>query len=421
MRLLCLGVLVLASGITCVKASWWFTEVNWSPDPSPYVDDSIDSLDWRPQGDYALIAGSQGLYRYEYPTGPLTYQAFANADLDYVTWAPDGSHAMITGGSHLYRYEHAVGGFGSLTEVTAVQKGSTSDVVTFYAIVWNPADPQGPPYLTANYQTGSSHQIRIYRYDPTQTPYQAYWDFSGGTTYAQSFAYLPVSAAFQADGDYFVIADKSSQGIHVYDPDNSTFPKQVSGAMQQYEHPSQVGNACAVTMSPRSNKRFVLLKGNGEVQRLTQQGLPATFVWDEPGGPDMVNYAGDADYSGDGSYAIIVEREAWSPYHRIGLFNDNGDLAGGIDLLSLPNQRTLRIIAVDWHPFAPIGLIAGEDRWIIRFETDILPTPTPTAVQLPTRTPTPVPIPAAGASSTILLILMLGLLITSACSKNKSR
>jgi len=402
---------VLALGFCSAPpiAAWSFLEVNYAPDASPYVDDNIDSIDWRPQGDYALIAGSDGLYRYEYPNGPLTYQAFSNVNLDFVTWAPDGSFALATGGARIFRYEHAETGFGTVSEITSIQRSSPDDTITFYQALWNPAEPESLPYIVTNYY-GASHQIRIFRYEQGHTPYEVWPDFSGGSTYVQGWQYIPLSAAFQADGDYFVIADRNSSGIFVYDPDQSTFPGS-GGAMQFDDWPSRVGNACAVTMSPVSGARVVLLKGNGEVQRLRQTGLPATWVWDEPGSPDMTDARGGAAYSSDGYRAIVVERALWTPYHRIATFGPDGEQTGGIDLTQIA-ARQLRIDAVDWHPSAPMGLMAGEDRWIIRFQGSGWPTatatpgpsytPTLTPTIGPSRTPTatPPPFPTATPSPT---------------------
>ncbi len=422
MRKVFIFFLLLFLFVSGSNGAWWFEEINYSPAGSPYEDDSIESIDWRPQGDYAVIASSEVLLRYEYPAGPLTYAIYPDMNLDRIKWAPDGSYALITGGTHIYRYEHSETGFGSVTELTSIEKNDPSDTVTFYDVVWNPAAPQSPPYITTNYESGT-HQIRVYRYEPGHSPDELWIDYSGGTTYASQWDYIPISAAFQADGDYFVIADKSDTGIYVYDPDGSTFPKEVSGSMQFYYSPGNVGNACAVTMSPVSGKRFVLLKGSGEVQRLTQTGLPPTFEWDEPGGPNMTNYRGDADYSGTGLKAVVVEREMWSPYHRIGTFDNDGNFTGGIDTVTLSEQRSLRIDAVDWHPYAGMGLMAGEDRWIIRFQTDEIPTvtptqgPTDTPVPIPTFTPTPFPTPSVPAMKTysiLLLMLLMGTILIRA-------
>ncbi|MBN2055802.1 hypothetical protein JW905_12815 [bacterium] len=393
-------VAMVSIGVPAARAGWTFAEINYSPG-AWNEDDGIESISWRPQGDYALIAGSEYLFRYEYPDGPLSYQSYPGLNMDLVEWAPDGSYALLTGGTHIYRYEHAETGFGTVTELTSIQRTSPTDTVTFYDIAWNPAEPTALAYVISNYH-GSSHQIRMYRYEPGGTPYELAYDFSGGTTYAWTSEYIPISMAFQADGDYIVIANKTSSyaGVFVFDPDQSTFPKEPSGAMQFFDNPGDIGNACAVTMSPISGTRFVLLKGSGDVQRLTQTGLPPTFVFDAPGSPSMTDYRGDADYSGNGLRAVVVERQAWTPYHRIATFDENGDQAGGIDLIGLPEQRLLRIDAVDWHPTAPMGLMAGEDRWMIRFETDEIPTPDPTLVPVPSATSTPSPSPTQNPTMT---------------------
>jgi len=409
------------------SGAWTFAELNYSPG-----NDIFDSgIAWRPQGDYALIvyngASSDGLIRYEYPAGTLQAQAFAGKTLYRIAWAPDGSYALLTGGTRLYRYEHSAIGFGTMTEVSSIQKAAPADVVTFYDMVWDPAHPQNPAYITTNYQSGSSHFVRIYRYQQGLLPNDASYEFTGGTTYAYSWAYSPVSAAFQADGDYLVIAEKGYlEGFYVYDPDQSTFPKNPNGTMQSFTRTGSVGNADAIAMSSIPGNRVVLLKGNGIVQRAVQTGIPASFALSDAGGPSMTDYEGDIAFSYDGTRAVAVDGQIWTPYHQIGVFDAAG--SGSTVNVTGITQRTIRIRVVAWHPAAPMGLMGGEDGWLIRFDTDTVPTPTPaasptatqtptpvftpTATQTPTRTPTataastptPAPVPASTATGTIVLV-----------------
>lgn len=428
------AIFIFAIGIPVVNASWTFDELNWSP--GAYGDDDyIYQIDWRPQGDYALIAAGDGLYRYNHDTGVLEYQDLGTRKARAVQWSRDGTYALISNNTSIYRYDHSETGFGTMTTITDIQGTAT---LTFYEVVFNPDESDTLAYITANrVSSSSSHQLTIYRYDSDASP-QIYADYSGGTTYAMSSAFGGMSAVFQADGDYIVISNKLangySEGIFVYDPDQSTFPKIPAGAMQWFSRTSYLGNACAVTMGKAPDQRFVLVKGNGYVQRTVQTGLPATFnTWDQPGpSPSMALYSGDADYSYDGMLGIVVERESISPYHRIGTFDETGDAVEGVDLIGLPEQRDLRINAVAWHPSTHTGLMGGEERWLIHFSTDNIPSPTPEPTVTPTMTttpeptttsppitfppthtpePTPVPVPASGTSGILLLLVGIGLLI----------
>jgi len=385
---LCVFIFISFTRIAPVSASWTFTEVNYSPGGYIY------QIDWRPQGDYALIAAGEILYRYNDGSGVLEYLNLGSRDAYNVQWSPDGTFALISDYQDIYRYDHAASGFGTITDITDIQASGT---VTFNEVVFSP-DPADPlAYITANREsTGGQHFLTVYRYDPAGSP-QIYADYSGGTTYANTWEFGGISAAFQADGDYIVISNKLANGyseyLFVYDPDQSTFPKEGSGVMQSFPRPGHVGNACAVTMGKASGQRFVLLKGNGQTQRTVQIGIPATFDnWDEPGpSPSMCDYSGDADYSYDGMIGIVVERQTWSPYHRIGTFDATEDAIAGVDLIGLPTQRPLRLNAVDWHPSSHTGLIGGEDRWLIHFSTDSVPSPTPEPTVTPTATLTPIP------------------------------
>lgn len=438
---------LLLLGTATGYASWTFDELNWSPGGS-FDDDYIYQISWRPQGDYALVAAGDGIYRYNHGPGTLEYLDLGSRKARAVQWSRDGSYALISYNTSIYRYDHAETGFGTISTITDIQGGAT---LTFYEVVFNPVSSDPLAYITANRaSSSSSHQLVVLRYDPDASP-QIYADYTGGTTYAMSSAFGGMSAVFQADGDYIVISNKLangySEGIFVYDPDQSTFPKLPAGNMQWFSRTSYLGNTCAVTMGKASNQRFVLVRGNGYVQRTIQTGLPASFnTWDQPGpAPSMAMYSGDADYSFDGMLGIVVERESWSPYHRIGTFNQNGDAVEGVDLIGLPLQRTIRLNAVAWHPSTHTGLIGGEERWLIHFSTDNIPTPTvePTATPTATTTPTPTitptptvtpeptstsppltfpptstsspappPVPASGATGVHMLLLGIGLLMT---------
>ena len=382
---------VLWFGTVTGYAAWTFDEINWSPG-GYYDDDYIYQISWRPQGDYALVAAGDGLFRYNHGAGTLEYLDLGSRNARGVQWSRDGAYALISNNTSIYRYDHADTGFGTISTITDIQGGAT---LTFYEVVFNPSPGDPLAYITANRAaSSSSHQLTIYRYDPDASP-QIYADYSGGTTYAMSSAFGGMSAVFQADGDYIVISNKLangySEGIFVFDPDQSTFPKLPAGAMQWFPRTSYLGNTCAVTMGKATDQRFVLVRGNGNVQRTVQTGLPATFnIWDQPGpAPDMATYSGDADYSYDGMLGIVTERESWSPYHRIGTFDETGDAIEGVDLLGLPVQRTIRLNAVAWHPSTHTGLIGGEERWLIRFSTTNIPSPTPPPTETPTVTVTP--------------------------------
>ncbi|MBN1297699.1 hypothetical protein JXA80_13040 [bacterium] len=390
--MVCLAV--IGAGIDgSATASWTFTEINWSPGGSG-DDDSIYQIAWRPQGDYALIAAGDGIFRYNHDTGTLEYLDLGSRNARGVQWSQAGDYALITNIGQLYRYDHAATGFGPITTITDIQASGT---VTFYEVVFSPDVGNPQAYITANRAgTSSSHQLTLFRYDPLGSP-QVYADYSGGTTYAMSSAFGGISAAFQADGDYIVLSNKVAngynEGIFVYDPDQSTFPKEAAGNMQWFSRTSYLGNACAVTMGRAPGQRFVLVKGNGYTQRTTQAGVPASFVnWDQPGpSPHMSLYSGDADYSYDGMMGIVVERDTSNPYHRIGTFDGVGDAVAGVDLIGLPIQRSISLLAVAWHPSTHTGLIGGQDRWLILFMYTG-PTATPSATPTMTSTPTVPPI-----------------------------
>ena len=56
-------------------AVWTFSDVNPPGGSStPAVFNS--GIAWRPQGDYAIIAATDGLYRYDYPSGTLSYASY---------------------------------------------------------------------------------------------------------------------------------------------------------------------------------------------------------------------------------------------------------------------------------------------------------------------------------------------------------
>ncbi|HPQ39719.1 MAG TPA: hypothetical protein PLV45_05040, partial [bacterium] len=253
-------------------AAWTFSEVNWSPGGT-WDDDYIYQIDWRPQGDYALIAAGDGIYRYNDGSGVLEYLDLGARKARNVQWSPDGAFALISNGTEIYRYDHAATGFGAISDITDIQVSGTA---TFYEVVFSPDPSDSLAYIMANREsTSGQHQLTIYRYDPAGSP-QIYADYSGGTTYANTWEFGAISAAFQADGDYIVISNKLansySEGVFVYDPDQSTFPKESDGNMQWFQRTGHIGNACAVTMSPVSGQRFFLLKGNGQVQRAIQTG-----------------------------------------------------------------------------------------------------------------------------------------------------
>ncbi|MCD4652381.1 hypothetical protein K8T06_00415, partial [bacterium] len=71
------------------------------------------------------------------------------------------------------------------------------------------------------------------------------------------------------------------------------------------------------------------------------------------------------------------------------------------------NQTGVRITALEWHPTEQMGLMAGGNRWIFKFEDDQIPTPTPTPTS---NTPTPtspplLPIPTTGTPGILMLLV----------------
>ena len=403
--------------------AWNFQEVN-APGSSTSIIDS--GIAWRPQGDYALIARDEILYRYEYATGILSFEIHSGENLWRAEWSPSGEYALITGNTEIYRYDHAAGGFGTLTEITSIQGSGTYSAINFFDIVFNPAAPDDPPYISSNRQQGSDKMLVLYRYDPMADP-QVYWDYSGGTSYNAGGGYMsfaPVSMAFQADGDYIVVANRyglEGQGFHVYDPDQSTFPTRTGGAMQYFS--GNIGNANVVVMSPVSGSRFVLIKGTGVVRRFVEQSMPATFVESDPGGGWYTTiFGGDGGYSYDGTRALFLEQQEWTPNHKFMTFNSAGAFVQHVDILGITN-RTVRLYAACWHPFQPMGLMAGEDGWIIRFECTDVPTPTapplltPTPSETPSPSPspestsTPIPVPVTSMASTAFLLILISAVI----------
>jgi len=422
LRISLLTILLTIAFLHSANAAWIFDEINWSPGGS-YENDYIYQISWRPQGDYALIAAGDGIYRYNHDSETLEYLDLGSRKARAVQWSQSGDYALISDLSEIYRYDHSESGFGTISTITDIQGSAT---LTFYEVVFNPDAGDPLAYITTNKaNSSSSHQLVIYRYDPAASP-QIYADYSGGTTYAISSEFGGMSAVFQADGDYIVISNKLgngySEGIFVFDPDQSTFPKEVSGAMQWFPRSSYLGNTCAVTMGKAPDQRFVLVKGSGYVQRAIQSGLPASFnTWDQPGpSPSMTTWMGDGDYSYDGNLGIVVERGNHSPYHRIGTFDENGDAVAGVDLIGLPVQRSIRLNAVAWHPSTHTGLIGGEERWLIHFTNTSFPTPTPspTVTPLPvtpepTNTPPAVPLSQAGNPWFIFLVLSFSIILVS--------
>ena len=379
MRCALVLIVVMFEAAPGALAAWNFVELNYSPGEAVVT----NGIDWRPQGDYAVIAARVGLFRVDYPGWAISYQAYPGASLVNVTWAPDGSYALITGADDkLYRYEHSGSGFGAVNEITSIEMNGAA-ALTFYDSIWDPTNLDDPAYICVNRESGSGqHQIYIYRYDPGASPFQVYWDGpANGTTEASNWEYGPVSAAFQADGDYLVIASKFangwSGGFFVYDPDQSRFPKDVSGAMQFFDDVGSVGNANAVAMPAIAgqDKRFVLLKGNGMVQRIEETtGLPPNFgAFEDPSPPctiGMNDFGGDIACSYEGSRCLAVDSQTWSP-HTLVAFDENGTCASTTGLSGA--DRSIRLYSVNWHPAAPVGLVAGQDRWILRFDTDEIP------------------------------------------------
>ncbi len=380
-----------------VMADWTFTTVN----PAGSSGDIIQNqgIAWRPQGDYALIAGMDGLYRYDYTSENLAWQSHGSP-MYRIAWAKDGSYAVITGSTHIYRYDHAETGFGVTTEIPAGEiQGSGSYDITFFAIAFDPSDDLAPPYIATNREDGSgNNQIVIYRYDPGVSE-SVYWDYSGGTTYVSSQNYQPRAMSFRTTGDYFVLTNywgDQIQGFFTYDPDGSTFPS--SGGAMQFKNVS-MGNATAIALKPGPGDGLLIVKGTGQPHCFIETGLPASWVEHDTGASwhTALTTGGEASWSYDGSRCIVSERQEWTPYHHVMLFDGNGDSitsALAITSAGFANE-TQRIYAVAWHPRQPAGLMAGGERWIFKFETTDVPTPQPTLG--PTMTPSPTPAPPSMA------------------------
>jgi hypothetical protein len=390
-------IAVLSAG--SAGAAWTFMEIN-APGASSLPEIYDSGIAWRPQGDYAILAASTGLYRVEGATYVPSYQAFAGSNLQRITWSPDGSYALITGGTNIYRYDHAAIGFGALTAISAADiQGSGTYTITFYDIVFNPVNPSDPPYISTNRQLSTSNkQLILYRYNPAASP-KVYWDTSGGQSAVANSGFMsfsPVSMVFETHGDFILIANRyglNSQGFYVYDPDQSTFP--TTGGLMQYFDCAN-GNSNTVCMNPNPlymGDPFVLIKGNGTVDRYVSYvgSIPRSFVEVDTGSGwyTSITTSGDSSYSWDGARAVFLERQEWSPNHKFMTFNGSGDFVAFVDVLGITN-RMVRLYAAAWRPGSNSGLMAGQDGWIIKFSTDEVgtPSPTPTATGTPTQTGT---------------------------------
>ena len=425
-------IMAIICAVPVALASWTFTDVNIGGDTAPSILNS--AITWRPQGDYALVAADDGLYRYNYPEQTLEWDPHGTDTLTRAVWSNDGSYAIITGGTHIYRYEHAASGFGALTEITDIE-GDGTYTTTFYDACFNPADDDDPPYIAANRQIGSNKQIIIYRYDPGASP-QVYWDYAGGQSPvagSSSSSYAPVCTEFQADGDYIVICNSFGsyiQGYFVYDPDQSTFIA-TGGVMPFYS--VTMGNARTASMSPVSGDRVMLIKGTGTVHAFQQTYPPGDWTEIDTGAAWHTSISeGGSDFSWDGSRVIFTERQSWDP-HMVMVFNGAGNFLQHLTIESpgFTNVSGVRIYDVAWHPSLPVGLMAGGHRWIFQFETTEVPapvsspTPQPTATAEPTATvtavPTPSPedIPATTPVGIILALIALSLIVTTATRRKR--
>ncbi|MBN1295680.1 hypothetical protein JXA80_02800 [bacterium] len=398
------------------------------PDSTITAQFGNSSIAWRPQGDYALLVSTRiyypecvGIHRFDFGTNALTYQDYIYPQYHFerVGFHADGSFALITGGEHLYRYDHSENGFGSVTEIVDIENPGGC-VITFFDVLRHPVSPSEPMYILANLACGSSHHVNVLRYDPSSSP-QVYVDVSGGIGPSDSSAFEPWTGAWQADGDYMVWGNRTNNGwlggIFVWDPDHSTFPPNSVTNQMAFFSDSTLTNISTICMSPFPGKRYAMVKGTGRVVRFTE--FPTTMVSDYPAGYHTSISTGDSGFDAAGQTCLVVERQGYYP-HRVMLFDADGDLftieqeVAGAGFTNYGEPIT----AVEWHPFEPMGLMAGRNRWIFRFAGDPVPspvTPTPTLTSTPTQEPTatPVPVvPAIGLSGLILLELVLGLFIS---------
>ncbi len=416
------------------------------PDSSTTANFANSSIAWRPQGDYAILVSTRvfypssvGIHRYVLDEGQLDYQAYTFPDQNFqrAEFSADGTYALITGDQKIFRYEHNPDGFGTVTELTDIED-SASCTISFFDVLRHPVDGNEPMYIMANVNCGSTHQMKVYRYDPLASP-QIYADVTGGVTpLVTGTGYEPITAAWQADGLYMVIGNYQPSSAHggffVWDPHHALFPPHHQTNVMQFF--SVGGGASAnvktLCMSPVStDPRFVML-AMGRVVRFTE--YPTTMVADFPSAWHESMVVGDSGFNTSGSLCIFVEHANWLPHHRILLYDSVGD---EIDLEfpvvgpNFTHHTGVRISSMKWHPFLNMGLMAGGNRWIFKFEyfpSPEEPTPTPTPVEptntpistntpIPTNTPTPVPtpepppIPAAGPMGLGLLIGLLTLLI----------
>lgn len=405
-------------------AAFDFTDIR-PPDSTISANFENSSIAWRPQGDYAILVSTRtyvpndmvGIHRYDYATGTLTYQAFTVGQHYFrrVEFSADGSYALITGDTHIYRYDHNASCIGSVTEITDIENpgGCT---ISYYDVLRHPTLPSEPLYILANLACGSENRVKILRYTPMSTP-QITVDESGGISPMDTSAFEPWTGAWQADGDYLVWGNRTANGWHggifLWDPDHSTFPPQTPTNEMQFFGSGGLTNISTVCMSPVSGSRFVLVKGTGRVVRFTE--YPTVMIADYPW-PDYYQTisTGDSGYNAAGDMCIFLERQAFYP-HAVMVFDANGDGVTIDEELSTPGFTNygVRIRAMEWHPSVNMGLMAGEDRWIFRFDDGTVPTPaTPTPGITPTPSVTPgQPVPATGPGATILLVLAIGVIL----------
>ena len=401
------------------------------PDSQIAANFENSSIAWRPQGDYAILVSTRtyvpnssvGIHRYDTATGGLTYQGYTVGQhyFSRAEFSADGTYAVITGDTHIYRYDHSPSGFGTVTEITDIENpgGCT---ITYFDVLRHPVQPSEPMYILANLHCGSEHRVKVLRYDPLSSP-QITVDESGGISPGDPSAFEPWTGAWQADGDYMVWGNRTANGwqggIFIWDPDHSTFPPGSTTNEMVFFGSSGLTNISTVCMSPVSGSRFVLVKGTGRVVRFTE--YPTVMIADYPW-PDYYTSigTGDSGYNAAGDTCVFVERQGFYP-HRVMLFDGSGDgitieeTVSGAGFTNYASQ----ILAMEWHPSLNMGLMAGEDRWIFRFDDGAVPTPaTPTPT--PTVTPTPgLPVPATGTGGTILLITVIGgILLIHSIRKN---